>query len=346
MKKGLLLLCLMHLILFLACKKEAEEPLAPAMNAQNQIDLLDELYTKEIAPTNLQLLNQYKFLQAAFEVYKADTNLINKQKLENQWKVTAITYTKAKVFNITPIKRVFYFSNMYTFPLSQSMILELETNYKNKSIVNVTTFANNKKGLALVEHLIFKQDSLYLYSGLFTATLNDLILNQNLLIELWETKVKQPFVSGQTIALNNGFGELINAFISIIEVSKKEEFDLPFGYYSEQKNELKANKSMFSKELYHAQFDYLNYLMNSYFYPFFLKEQQTDLIAELKNGFQRYLLSIKNIENKNFEFLQPSVPNMELNAIQNSVKEILKVLKLKVILNYNLLLAISDADGD
>jgi hypothetical protein len=242
------------------------------------------------------------------------------------------------------VSRSLLFKNMYTKPLADNY--DLEVLYKNKTEVSLASLPNNKKGLALLEKLLFKQDSLQLYSAVLLSCVDQLIVEQNKLKTLWEDDLKLSFIQGKKISINTGYGELINAFIAMMEVSKKEEFDQVFGYYSTQKYPASAYISEYSKELFAAQYDYLHYIMKKYFYELFNKEGEEKLLCDLEADFASYHFAMSQLGSASFEQLQLNAPSTDLAQVQTSIKELIYDFRIEVISNYDLLLAISAADGD
>lgn len=330
-------------VFIIACKK-GEDPFLPSISQSNQIPLINAVYTFEIAPLNDSLLNDYKNLKLVYDKYLIDTSAQNHISLKEAWKSTVLHYEKASLFNITPVRRKLYFAEMYTFPFSSTDNISLL--YKNKTTVDLSNVSYNKKGLALIEKLVFEEDSLHLYEGVFKSCTDDLILTQSELITFWDQELKTAFNAGEVISINNGYGELINSFIAMIEVSNKEEFNIPFGYYNTQKAPLKAFTSGFSKEIYEEKFNYLNYIMSEYFYKMFRSEGQNTLACNFENAFKALDLSMESISGESFENLHEQAPTSTLDEMKLASFNLLKVFKLQLVPNYSLLLAISAADGD
>ena len=331
-------------LVLIACKKTQES--TPSKSEQAQIDLTIKIYNEQIVPINDTLMAELEELKEVFQSYLADSTNTPKERVQNQWKITAKTVARAELFNITPIRRALYFDKLYAYPLAETMQESLDSVYKNATTADLSTLANNKKGMALLEYLLFRQTDLPAFEALFLASTEYLIQTQTQLIAFWKTDIGPLFTSGVVMSINTGYGELINAFIAMLEVSKKEEFDQPFAYYSDQKYAPKAPNSHYSKELFIAEYQYLDYLMSTYFYCLFENEGEENLAKNLENEFDELNLAFEEIFGQTFEKLQETAPNAQLDEIRTSVTDLIKLFKIDVVSNYSLLLSISAADGD
>jgi predicted lipoprotein len=333
-------LIIFSLIVF-SCKKTQEEKTF-TKTEQSQIEITKKIYSEQILPINDSVLLELNLLKNSFELYCTDSLQNPKSAVKDQWLKTAKTIERAKLFNITQVTRALYFDKLYDAPLAETMILNLETNYKNATNVNIVPLALNQKGMVLLECLLFQTNDLPAYKTLFRAATDDLIQTQNQLIDYWKTELGDLFISGKTMSINTGYGELVNAFIAMLEVSRKDEFDQPFSNVSP----FLAPYSQSSKELFAEKYHYLDFLMKNYFYCQFRNEGEENLATSFENEFKNLNNQLAKINASSFESLENSTPNQDLDNIRVSVTELIKLFKTDVITNYDLLLGISATDGD
>lgn len=269
-----------------------------------------------------------------------------KQIVQEKWLEVAKLTAECKLFNVTPISRWFYFNNMHAYPINQGFLSTFAGTYKNNDEVDVSTLPINKKGLAMLEYLFFEQDSLVNYSALVVAYIEDLEKQQASISNYWEDNLQEEFTSGKTISINDGYGELINAYVSMIEVSKKERFDKSFGLHTDQKYGFEAPYSQKSKVLFATSFSYLEYLMKAYYYDFLIAEGEETLVENMKKAFKEYKTSFSNLSGDTFEEVQETASLEELENIQDGISGILALIRIDLATAYEVLISFSDADGD
>ena len=338
---GLIIIC----VLFVwACKKDGDVEVTKSQEKRNA--LMEEIYNKEIKPKNDSLgllLDDLKAVHHEFTHFPEAPELLATQK---KWLEVAKLTAQCKLFNVTPIARRFYFINMHSFPISEEFLNAYGDAYKNWAVVDASAYAVNRKGLAMLEHLFYEQDSLDLYNALVVGYIDDLKENQEAISDYWEEELHDHFISGATISINDGYGELINSFVSTIEVSKKERFDKPFGLNSDQKYDFEAEYSQSSKILFATTFSYMEYLLDTYYCSFLFAEGEEDLAKDIQAAFKEYNTSFAGLSGTTFESVQDTASASELEAVQDDLLAILRLIRVDLATAYEVLISFSDADGD
>lgn len=339
------LLIIAIVITLWACSK-SDDNVEVGKTQVKRIAFVETIYTNEINPTLNELgvlLDELKQLNVDF--FASQVSSPSKVNLQEKWLDVAISAGKCKLFNVTPISRMFYFNNIHTAPLSDDLIEEISI-YKEVTDLNISIFPTNKKGLAALEYLFFEQDSLVNYRVLTTAYIDDLIVNQQAIVSYWEEELKSDFISGKTISINDGYGELINSFINTIEVSRKERFEQPFGLRSAELHDFEAQRSAHSKELYQNSFSYLEYLISDYYVTFLTCEGESELADKLVDVFESYNIVFSDLGEGAFEEIRGEVSVEKLEAVKDAISDVLVVIKVDLASSYDVLISFSDADGD
>jgi len=327
-----------------ACKKNNDVDIGKSVDKRNA--LMKSIYENEIKPKNDSLGLLISELKVVYQKFAHKPGPTKLSKVQGKWVEVAKLTAECKLFNITPISRMFYFFNMHSFPVNEDFLNSYPEAFKHSASEDASTFGVNTKGLAMLEHMFYEQDSLELYTALACGFIDDLIANQEAICVYWENKLHEDFVSSATISINDGYGELINSFVNTIEVSKKERFDKPFGLNSDQKYEFEAEYSRSSKVLFETTFSYLEYLIETYFCQFLIDEGEESLAKCIKAEFKEYNNSFSALSGETFEDVQDTATDSELEAVQDDLLDVLKLIKIDLATAYEVLISFSDADGD
>lgn len=345
---GVLLVVLVLCVV--ACKKEDvsnEEKVDSSK--KNLTNFLNEIYFDEIKPKNEELSTNVTELGDLFDNYSMSPSNENLEKVKEQWLKTAITATEAKTFNISPIERRFFFTRIYGSPVSSFFISEGKQEFKNRvGMVGVSALPNSYKGLASVEYFLFESDSLETYTALVKGLMDDLSTTSLELENKW-VELETDFVSGETITINSGYGELINGFVSVIELSKKNRFDQPFGLNTMGDYQFEAERSGQSANLFATSFNYLRKVLETYHVPLLELQCEKDLALSLINQVDSLNESINQLTNAGrtkFKDINSSVSENELKLVQENLKELLMLVKIEMSNLYDTKITFTAADGD
>ena len=335
---------LVLLIAIFACSKEETVEVGKTQEKRNA--LVAAIYSEEIHPNLndlgvllLELKEQY------VEFSGSEVTSVSKFDLQNKWLDVALSAGKCKLFNVTPVSRLFYFNKIHTSPVSEDFLESISV-YQDTSVLDVSTFPTNRKGLAVLEYLFFEEESLASYNTLVISCIDDLILNQQALLTYWEQELESDFVSGETISINDGYGELINSFVNTIEVSRKERYEQPFGLSSGQLYDFEAQRSGNSKVLFDNSFSYLEYLISDYYCSFLVAEGENELADDLNTAFKAYDVGFSLLGENSFEDSRGVISVESLEAFEDAISDVLVVIKVELASSYEVLISFSDADGD
>ena len=333
-----------------ACKKETSDTILESKSEENLKNFLNDIYNKEIKVVNNQMLQEISKLESDYRTFESDPSEQNKESIQKQWKQTALIVGKCRLFNIATIDRRLYFKNLHSFPVSQSFVSGLEANYKNvTSSVDASTFPSSHKGLGMLEYLFYEEDSLESYHQLVYGLISDLKSVNGELVSKW-TEIEENFISGNEITINNGYGELVNSFVSMIELSKKNSFDLPFGLGGTGNYKFEAEYSQYSHALFSSNFAYLNYLLTTYYQPLLKKENKESLYLDLNNVLGKLDQNLNQLTEtsgqETFETVNPTTKESQLKLIQDDLNDVLKLVKIELSTLYDTLITFSPADGD
>ncbi|MBU2996805.1 imelysin family protein [Cellulophaga baltica] len=237
-------------------------------------DFYENFYTANIYPaiidfqtnisTEIDYINQFNENQTAE----------NLTLLQDQWLISAQSYSKLRAYNYVPVKQNFYDTNIYNFPVNTAIIetlIEEEATYDTSYIsVKSTT----SKGLGAMEFLLFNehdttealallQDNEFRVNYLLGVAY-EVLRQTELLLDFWENDYKTEFANSDGDACTSNARCLaFNQLINILDVIKVTKIGKPAGLESSDNIDLEileAFRSKTSLELIKSSIEEVEYI--------------------------------------------------------------------------------------
>lgn len=223
MKKGTLIIFLVFT--FISCNRD---------DNLGQNSFYQDYYDENILIAMTNFKHEIKKQITITERFVQNTTKENFNDLQNQWVVTAKSYSRVTPYNIAKVKSKFLDILIYNFSISPDLI---ENNIKEKTDFNSSYFSSKStstKGLGTVEYLLFHEQNKDVALSLlqqdnfrlnYLLNVSKNILEQaNQLLNFWETQYKEIFITSTNDACSENarclsFNQLINT-IDVIRVTK------------------------------------------------------------------------------------------------------------------------------
>ncbi|NJB83702.1 imelysin family protein [Wenyingzhuangia aestuarii] len=264
MKKRFLSI-LATLTVLVACKKEENQPLDTFYQSYYEVNIQPAL-------TNFKTEIEKQILYT--EQFQQNKTLANLEILQEQWKVTATTYAKTRVYNFGRVKDLFYDVNIYNFPVNTTVIENVIQKKDPTDIQNIATKSTTVKGLGTLEYLLFNNQDRQQAFNLFQeeAFRTDYLIGVTQevqkqiqdLLNFWENGYKTEFANSNGKACTDNARCLaFNQIINILDVNKVTKIGKPAGLEKSDNlapTLLEAYRSETSLELIKASLEEIEYV--------------------------------------------------------------------------------------
>lgn len=355
MKKYILSIITLVIVFFACTSDNSNEPTA--------IDTFhQDYYTVNILPSiqnfKLSLENQINLI----ETFKTDTSQDNFENLKTQWLLCATNFSKISVYNIVPVKALFYDILIYNFSITPSKI---EENILEQTTYNSDYFSSQStvtKGLATLEYLLYnnqdtdtalnllQQDSFRI--NYMLGVTEDALLNTNALLDFWESGYKETFINATDVSCTENARCLaFNQLINVIDVIRVTKLGKPAGLESSSSpavESLEAFRSENSLQLLKSSLEEIQYAYNNSNVNFAAIVDEiansSEVTEAINTSFNQVFSIINAIDSSLYTAILNDDPNVEL--LYNSLFDLVKYFSVDAssILSVNVLP--TDNDGD
>lgn len=241
------------MILYVSCGEDKKKKIF-------DVDLfLKEVTQKVILPILDDFKNEAQLLAKETETYANAPNVAQLELLRKQWAKTAHAYERTYNFHFGPAKSRFLHRAIYNWPTVPEAI---ENFVASKEISEETMIKASPqiKGLAALEYLLFKEDSI---TANFEFTEQDqrrayllecatfLEAQADRLVNIWSEKGEnyaERFMTSKTTGINNPFNLLFNGLYNAANTAKVTKIGKPGGFEKSPRTNPQKVQAPYSNE--------------------------------------------------------------------------------------------------
>lgn len=230
------------LIIFCMCGCNSDEN-STSVDRQS---MLANIFDNAALPALGTFEDEAAALLALTDAFVDATTEANLRTVQDQWKVTKLSWEKVEVYDIDPIDAQFLHNKIDKYPLKKQFV-ERNLNDAPELITEdlVKNSGSTTKGLPVLEYLLFKaEDSVNVleqfndgpradqYKNYLIALCKNLLTEaQNLKTEF--TKIREGFVSNTEDGINGSVNNLANLQVGLIEEVLRLKLNKPLGAENE-----------------------------------------------------------------------------------------------------------------
>lgn len=355
-KLTLITFCLLTSLLF-SCKETKED------SSFDRKPILENLQSNIIMPTYKDFIERAKSLDTAISTFNENPTAARLTAVREQWKVVAISWKAAELFNFGPIKDFLITNTIDYWPTDPTGIensIKLYTPEPNY----LASQGSNKKGIPAIEYLLFhaekniiidsfQQEKRKAYLSLLSK---DLVTSIERVNSEWINTYGASFASKTGNKAKDGLTLVANQMIAVIEEVKSMKIGEPAGKmglkqlepnkvespYANLSAEMAAENIRGIKRVFNGE-DGIG--MDDYLVNLDIKDENDQLLSERINQ------HIDKIE-KSFAAIQPSLQqaiidkNPALDALYLQLIDLSILVHNDMMSQLDLLTVYSDNDGD
>ena len=222
-----------------------------------------------IFPSYTELGNRLNALESAAQDFTSQSDSIHLISLQEEWKLTSLSWKKACAFNVGPAAEAGLTKSLQeeiaTFPVSEAKV----ANILSSGTFNLNDFNRDARGFFTLEYLIFNRNNnleILLTSfdnqvrkDFLLALCADLKQRVETVKQAWSSSYRNEFIQSSGTDVGSSTSQLYNEFVKSYEGLKNFSLGLPLGLRagqtSVQPELLEAYYSGFSLPLARAHFD-------------------------------------------------------------------------------------------
>ncbi|WP_024771360.1 imelysin family protein [Aquimarina macrocephali] len=246
---------------FISCEDDSEYTSEVQFYKKNQ---LTNIYTNEIAPLNVNFVEQSELLEQSIKRFQNEITLANLQLVQEQWKAVQLVWKQLELYDLGNVANSFISFEINRWPTDTQRIDE---NIIGTEVLNtnfIASIGSSSKGISGIEYLIFSSEGKTATLNRFTTDENAVrrleylvALSENLktksveLKNLWETN-EESFTSALENGISGSQNQIINAMVTLIEEIIISKLGSPLGDSNGgtiESERLEAYYSGFSKEI-------------------------------------------------------------------------------------------------
>ncbi|MGH1435002.1 MAG: imelysin family protein [Lewinella sp.] len=337
---------------------------SPNYTSQRKMQL-DNLYQNGVASAHTNFVIACEQLQQALETLSTTPDLTNLSTAKEQWLNTILKWKHCELYDVGRINNSHVHFRIQRWPIDPEGLAQVLTTEEVVDETFISSRGSSIIGLSTIEYLLFSQEENETLLALSTddnyrAYINS--LGQYLLTEAsnlqiaWET-YKTEFIAATGTGLDGGQNMIANALIAYLE----ETIKLRLGHALGQDNggttiytELEAPYAKKSLELITESFaewklmysgNYPNSTDNYGFEDFLLELEYDEIDANIQQAIQNVdsqLLALSATPLR--DLLDDNLASIE--ELQNRLQELLILIKVDFSSNLNIVVTVTDADGD
>lgn len=331
--------------------------------------LIEDVSTNVIIPEYKKFYDLSKSFNEKTNIFINNPDNISLKDLQDNWKKIMESWQKINVFEFGPVKTLSLHSKIFYSPINTQAINEVISKPVSELSNNfLNTVGVTKKGLPVIEYLIFANDSNAVIESFNSNDLSknseqrkiylqllskDLLDNSEKIYKEWDTN--QGNYSAKLVKENNAFNMLLNNTIAVLENIKDTKLGTPMGkksggelrlneiesiYSNNAKNNILNNilsleaifKGSYTNSELNGLDDYLDYM------------ERKDLRIQIVSQIDKVKQMINGM-NPSLEYTITK-ENTKAENLYNEIKELLRLMKVDTANSVNETVTFNSSDGD
>lgn len=346
------------LILFLGISISCSEssvfvPIDKRAENIGEIELqLKAIYTKAIAPINLELLEKISTLKTSASLLTSNNTQQQLENVQTDWIEVATTWRKAELFNIGPINGSFIHYTINRWPIDQEKIEDYISTETNIPIDFAQGIGSSSKGIASLEYLLFESDFSFDANdknkiAYINSVVTELENNFTTLKNLWET-YQEEFITSTEVGITGGQNRIHNAISGLIEKINISKIGKPIENIENTPIEyLEAGYSEKSLTFVKTNFEIIKFCFvdEDGFNSYLTKIEEPELVVEINNALATCELELNNFTGS-FKNSLATKNTAHMENLKDAFNTLLKITKTDMAAVLGNTITISDNDGD
>jgi predicted lipoprotein len=325
--------CICILLLTFSCKNDDATTTVEPLD-----DFYENFYTTNIYPAIIDFQTNISTEIDYINQFNEDQTSENLTLLQDQWLVSAQSYSKLRAYNYVPVKQNFYDTNIYNFPVNTAIIETLIEEDATYDTSYISLKSSTSKGLGAMEYLLYNEQNSTEALALLQADqfrvnyllgiANEVLRQTELLLDFWENDYKTEFANSDGDACTSNARCLaFNQLINILDVIKVTKIGKPAGLESSDNIDLEileAFRSKTSLDLIKSSIEEIEYIYSLSDVNFASIVDEIDDTQELSDliatGFDDVYSSIDAIDTSLYDAISANPEKVE--TLYNAVGDL------------------------